>query len=239
MSLHRTIEIKPHNPGVARYALGPSRLYLDDIQLIHETLAKAANRRADSLGGEAAEVVITAGEAIADEPSDLRDANSEELARVRIALDSPLISINLKTRWADVSVQTSDSEGRDTAVGIRDYINKKRSIFVGLTNGNKMWDLSILIGSAVAASTLMTLKLSLWPIAVVGLVICSFATYGLNLLLSYFGGGAVRIYPYERAEVRRLSSETRKQLWIALAGAIIGALIVALAGLWAGVAVHH
>jgi hypothetical protein len=51
--------------------------------------------------------------------------------------------------------------------------------------------------------------------------------------------GSVRVIPYRENEARGLSSDTRKQLVIALIAAISGGIVVALAGLWAGLYVHH
>jgi hypothetical protein len=42
MALHRVIKISPESPGLVNYRLGPSKLYLDDIDLIYQELLKAA-----------------------------------------------------------------------------------------------------------------------------------------------------------------------------------------------------
>lgn len=50
---------------------------------------------------------------------------------------------------------------------------------------------------------------------------------------------APRDIPRRESESRGLSRETRKQIAVGLIGAIVGAVILAVAGLWAGLYVHH
>ncbi|MFJ4619787.1 hypothetical protein [Streptomyces sp. NPDC088812] len=236
MALHREIEISQQgDPGFVRYRLGPSRLYLNDVELIHTTLVKAAKERADSLDTEAAEVRITARDATADAPGDLRDATLSELQRVRISVEAPLISVDLWSENADVSAQASDAEGKAVAEGIKKFVDAKRSLRGGYQWLDGTHDVVLLIsGIALAASSFFVF--GDWRAALASFLGACFVTFGFNSTFAY-RTGTVRIVPRNESEVRKLSSETRKQLWIALAGAAAGALIVGTAGLWAGFAV--
>ena len=72
-----------------------------------------------------------------------------------------------------------------------------------------------------------------WLLGIAVFVVLTAVLIGFNLRTDY-RYGAVRIIPRKQNEARGLSSETRKQLLIALVSAIIGAVIIGLAGLWAG-----
>ncbi len=63
-------------------------------------------------------------------------------------------------------------------------------------------------------------------------------TLVVNCYFAY-KSGSIYIISRKENEVHGISSEMRRQLAIALAGAIICALIIGLAGLWAGLYVHH
>ena len=92
MALHREIKALSNEPGLITNRLGPAKLYLDDIQTIYDALNNAANEkparlwqewRRNSLsdGIETSPVVITAGEAIANEPDDLREQTLTSFAK--------------------------------------------------------------------------------------------------------------------------------------------------------------
>lgn len=182
--------------------------------------------------------MITAGDATADKPEDLRDATPEELRRVRLALDSPLISIDLWEYRADISAGASDTDGRALADGIRNFINDKRYLRGGYKLFDNLGDILAFLAASTLGIGILVAARSLWPLAVILLAAGSLSTIGLNALFAY-RTGTIRLISRKRAEVQGLSAETRKQLLIALVGAIVGALILGLAGLWAGIYVHH
>src|SRR5271170_222522 len=131
MAFTREIEMKNGDPGLIRYRLGPSKLYLDDIRLICNTLKIVSETRAEDSekkSGEAAPIKITAGKGTADYPEDLREAWPNELQTVKIALDRPVVSIELYRRSAVVTALSSDTEGKTVALSVRDYVNSKRSL---------------------------------------------------------------------------------------------------------------
>jgi hypothetical protein len=235
--LRREIKIQPDDdPGLVRHRLGPSKLYIDDIALICDTLREASESRAKATDTEAAPVVITAGEAMADSAEDLRDATPSELRSVRIALDRPLVSVDLWARSADVSAQSSDVDGKALALGIRDFVKSKRSwrginVFV---NGREVLPIAFL-----PIACLVYHVVGLGWVAAIAVTICLFLAGILVSVISIYRSGSTLIIPRKQSEVRGLSAENRRQLLIGLTGAIVGALIAGIAGLWAGGAIHH
>lgn len=242
MPLHREIEIADES-GLVQYRLGPSKLYIDDIRLIYSLLLENSKARTGESGEEAAPVVITAGKATADLPEDLSEARPEELQTVRVALDRPLVAVDLRRRGAVVTAQSSDPRATALARGIRDDVNSKRSM-VGIKVFKSPADgfLTVLI-VLICAAIISPLSYSMhaphvWLInsaSAAGLFICAILGRSFFLYLS----GTVKVVPKTQNEIRGLTSETRKQLFIALAGAIVGGLIVGVAGLWAGGAIHR
>jgi hypothetical protein len=154
MTLRRTINIGDKTAGLITFPRGPSKLYLDDIELIYQTLINAAEERGkNSESGQVAPVAIYAGEAVADSPEDLREARPEELKRVRIALNDPVVTVDLwRPSLADVSAVGSDSDGSALAVGIRDFVNQRRSLRHGFRWFTGRSDVDIFLGTLLLAS---------------------------------------------------------------------------------------
>jgi hypothetical protein len=239
MALRRVIKTQSQDSGFVRYTLGPAKAYLDDVQSIAEALLAAAQKRAkDSEANEPVQVLIAAGEAIADEPSDLRDARPEELQRARIAIKDPLISVDLWKRGASVSTVSSDVEGQELAVGIKEFVNRRRSPRAAIFLTGGVYSILTLVSGVAIAIGLLVQAHKLWPLSA-GLAIFAFGLiFGSNGFFAY-RYGSVHLIPRRESEMRGLSSEMRKQLIIALISAIVGGVIVGLASLWAGVYVHH
>ena len=127
MALRREIKLQTEDAGLTRYRLGPAKVYLDDLQLIYETLAEANEETDDSAEGKAAPVTITAGEASADLPEDLVDAKPEELQHVRLTIKNPAITVSLSRRYASIYVNSSNRGSVELANGIRNFINHRKS----------------------------------------------------------------------------------------------------------------
>jgi len=243
--LNRMIEIKNDDPGLIRHRLGPSKLYLDDVRLICNTLKIASEARARDDGefDKVAPVVITAGKATADSPEDLCDAWPKELQTVKIALGRPVVSVELYRRSAGVTAQSSDIEGKAVALSVRDYVNSKRSL-AGVKIFKSPGDAFLITLIAVACSAIIG-AISYFSNAsrpwliISGSAVGWFALASLIRSLFLYLTGTTKVVPRARNEIRRLTSETRKQLLVALAGAIVGALIAGIAGLWAGGAIIH
>lgn len=239
MTLRRVIKTQPQGSGLVSYKIGPSKLYLDDLQMIYDTLVVAAEQRiSDSKTGSAVSIEIKAGDASADEIIDLRDARAEEVKRVRISLRDPLVTVRLLRTYADVSGLTTDSSSLELAAGIRDHINSRRSRIVAATSYPLMY-LLFMIAAVGGDVTDIAENWTYHPTeAVVTAIGATFVFLALgavtSLGLAYRFGG-VRVICRKENEVRSLSADTRKQLIIA----VVGAVIIALAGFWAGNFVHH
>lgn len=234
------IEIEPEDPGLVRYRLGPSKLYLDDVNLIYETLVAASKERAGD-GNSPAPVVITAGEATADSPEDLRDATPKELRKVTIALDNPLLFVELWATYAGATAKSADREGKALAMGIRQHIKSRRTLSAIRPSGG-FWNLLIVAGCIilnlsvvidVANQAGIPFKQTALLATVLGLI------EGIVILLIrvtiIYRVGTARIIPRLQNEVRGLTSERRTQLAVGLATAVVTSVLLGLAGLWAGV----
>lgn len=225
---------------LVRHRLGPSRLYLDDVQLIYESLVRAACERVSNDEGiEAAPVVITAGDSVAESgPDDLRDATPRELQDVQLSLARPLVSITLSRQWAGATAQASDNEGMKVARGIQAYINKRKTragIKICKHAGDAFLMITVVAVCEAGVATLSYLKHTPYAGAV------SLGSAGLLSLLAILGrayflirSGTVNVIARRRRELRGLNSNMRQQLIIGLVCAVAGALIAGVAGLWAG-----
>jgi hypothetical protein len=258
----RVVEPPPKlekNEKIVEYNLGPSKLYLDDIRLIYQRLLDSAisERSADSGDGKADPPVgIFVSGAIADAPEDLRDATPKELRRVSIISTNLGIGVFLGSQYTSKIEVWSPSKGDRIASAIRDFVNGKRS-FRGAFDNRFIWlglasaQLILILNAPQGAKAPIHSNawhpffedcLTLEAITAGAIIAFGLLTYWCRLLPAHIRNilsSKVYVVPHMEAEVRGLSSETRKQLLIALAGAVLGGLIVGLATLWAGVAVHH
>ncbi|MFH0177222.1 hypothetical protein [Streptomyces cacaoi] len=237
MALYRRVKIPPSDAGLTRYRLGPSRLFLEDVQAIYDALCEAAKQRAEeSEDGEASSVTIVADETPADSPQDLLEATPEELRNLRMASKKPLVSVDLWSHYADVSAQSSDVEGEAVARGIRDYVNRRRHWRGGYRFFDNVMQLLLFLLGIVTAVAVVSVDVRQWPIALASFAICAAAAFA-NVMVAY-RTGTVRIVPQKRNEARWLSGQGRRDLFVSLTGAIVGAAILGIAGLWAGIRVH-
>jgi hypothetical protein len=246
VALRRVIHTPSQRPGLVIYRLGPAKLYLDDIDLIHQTLRRVGEERCKELPpGETlstAVVSITAGEATADVAEDLSEARPEELRKVRISLGLPLVVVQLGyPASASVSALASDADGLAAAQGIRDYVNSRSRWHSRLRPIRRPGDVLILIIALVISLLLrppnVGLQYRLQAVAVTLTAVLVTLT-GLNFFASY-RAGSVRVIARKQSESRGLSADTRKQLLIGLAGAIVGAAILGVLGFWAGLYSGH
>ncbi len=242
MALRREIEIKSQENGPVKYKLGPARLYLDDLQLIYDTLFSFARKRSgDSADTNSVHLEIKVGDAVADEIDDLRDARPAELRNVRISLRDPLVTVSLRRSYADLWAASTDIGSQELAAGIRDYVKGRRSLLSAMRSTSAMYVGSLFLYLVTVPNAFLENRTYIAEDIFAALIAFTvFLALAVGGTVAYgYKFGAVRIVPRKENEVRGIGSETRKQLLIALAGAIIGALIIAAAGLWAGVYVHH
>jgi hypothetical protein len=240
VALRRVIYAPDQRPGLVSYRLGPAKLYLDDIEAIYQLLLNTGQHgvaeldEATDLDKRSVEkqssVQITAGEAIADLPEDLRDAKPRELKRVSLALKSPAVVVELGYLIARVSALRSCAAGRAAAEGIRDYVNSRVRPYSGFWFVRGTHDVIMLTAAVLLAAGYIAAKGvrtgGQTAILVVGLLI-------IYLSFGFLGSrkfGSVRVIPRRESESRGLSSETRKQLIIAL----VSAVVLGVLGFWAG-----
>src|SRR5690348_3243605 len=201
MALRRDLPIEDE-PGLIRHRLGPSKLYLDDVERIYNHLVGASEKKAKESGEnkEAAQVKITAGKGtIADLPEDLCEANAEELLEVSVALDWPVVSVDLWRRGAGVTAQSSDPEARELARRIHEHIKSKRSwasvkIVKSPADGGLIALTVVACMAIIAPLTYFIHASHIWLInslSVVGLFICAVLVRAYFLFLS----GTVKVVP--------------------------------------------
>lgn len=238
-------EIKPQM-STHKTRLGPAKLCLDDVRdlldavkVFQEDSTKKekgapAVQAANEPSEESRPVTLLAGNAVAESVDDLKEATPEELGHISIVSREPRIEIDLWHAWAEVTVDTQDVTSRAFADSVAKYIKERR----------------------VNPLTL-ALRISDWLIApsflVLGVFLCFFypeRQTALSILGTLFLGGAfagpgfrvywvrklgsVKIDPVWRNEKRRLSSQARINIAIAIGAALLGAAITSVAGLWQG-----
>ena len=200
--------------------------------MIYDTLLAAAEKQAPD-SGASVNVEIKAGDALADEIDDLREARSGELRKIRISLGNPSVTVDL---WRGVSGTSMDPVSQELALGIRDHINARRSLFVGLSTLPSLYTLPLGLGlSSVPGIWASRAHLAeAVGVTLAAVVVTLILAAVVNVVLAY-RFGEVRVVPRKENEARGLGAETRKQLMIA----VVGAIIIGLAGFWAGAFVHH
>ena len=248
--LHRSVR----SHGLYRIPIGPAKLYLDDIQDIVsnlEVFALALQKEPDSQvitgvaeGASAPNldenlVRIVAGSASADVVEDLRDATNDELKRLTISLDSQRVSIDLWEIFADISISREDLQARALADDIAGFIRGKRPYRFYLPRKS-----TLLLTFPLYAMAILTISLAIYfdtikKNGLPGFIIGGFAFVAAVMFTAQafryaVSRGSIRIVPMRRNESRGLSSRARRDIGIAIVASVVGAAIIGLAGLWAG-----
>jgi hypothetical protein len=236
--LQRDLPVKDE-PGLIRHRLGPSKLYIDDVERIYNGLDKAAKARAGDT--TAACVVITAGKGTrADLPEALRGANAKELPKVSLAIDGPVVSVDLWRRGAGVTAQSSDPGGSKLADDIRDYVREERSwasikIFKSSSDGGLI---ALIVGACIAIIAPLSYFIhahNAWVIdsaSAVGLYICAILGRAYFLFLS----GTVKVIPRRRSEI---PSMMQRPLVVGVISAAAGAAATIFAEMISAVLTRH
>lgn len=236
--LHRQIR----SYGPYRINLGPSRLFLDDIQDIISAIESfAINKRkqetSDSEVTTKAEpsVLIVAGNATADSVDDLREATREELNHLSLALDSPEFRVDLWHIDADITTVRDDPDARALADDITAFIKRKRSHRPISWLQSALATYILIFAGGNLAGTIYSIIHHL-PFIPPLLYSIMWIASGMFFILRDTGKrGAIRVIAMKRNESRRLSSRARRDIVIAVIASAIGALVIAISGLWAGV----
>ncbi len=230
-----------------RVQLGPARLYLDEISDILQELTALHGRRVspdDRYPERHAPRIRLGGGASADMVDDLRDATSEELARLTISGGG--VNVDLWDIGADVSTDGDDRDADLTARGIAEFVASRKwrpALWHSLPKTVRLAVVTIIV-FGVGANTLVLaspLFLDDGPTVLddlkgFGGVVLIISTVTLAAVIRKLGSlGCVHVVPVRRTEATGLSRETKRGFAIAIPAALVGALITAVAGLWSGV----
>jgi hypothetical protein len=237
--------IQPAADAPFSIPLGPASFYLDDVKDIHDALIEFSARQASSAVADDGKppdsnvglVEIRALNATADEIKDLQDATRAELNHLSLILSSPKIRIDLWSRSAEVIAESDSPSVLSFAGGIASYVTTRKSwvavwkmLPVGLLLALPIVA-ALTVGRAVSKSSSLYFKLNQTN-AIAGLVYCAFVI--ANLVLYYRQRRhIVKVRPSWRNESRHLTGQMRRELIIAL----IGAVVLGLLGFWAGLLV--
>jgi hypothetical protein len=243
--LHRII--RQHGPH--RIPLGPAKLYLDDIQDIVsaiESFKVERNKKITADSPAAAEsndsesVAIIATDRIADTVEDLREASREELKHLSISLDSADLFIYLYHINSDISVPRDDTDTRALAEDLAHFIKKKRmrSGATWFLRGSMLW-LSIALVANISGCIYYIDHHKAYASSLIAAVFSFALLMSLTTFVAPSKLNEVRIIAIKRSEDRWFSRASRREILIAVVASIIGAIIIALSGLWAGFFVHH
>jgi len=199
--------------------LGVLRLFQNDL----DDLVRLLGERTGKVG-------IQAGDAVAAEPADLRDATSKELQAVQIVTSEPAIVIRLGSQATASTTDDSDS-ARATVDDIYLLLNARRSqgaFWVGLWREGRFFFLLVAVLESIGALLALVTR-DPTPLRV-------FALWALLLFLPIIFGpinfrstGYCVIVPRLRSEQRGLSRETARELVSGLIGALIGAAVAIIA----------
>jgi hypothetical protein len=245
VALKRSLNLSADSPFSVR--IGPARLYLDEVRDIRNALLEfgqklATNENNDS---EAAGPIVelSAATATADEIEDLKDATRKELNHITLALSAPRIRIDLWREYAEIIAESDTAEVRRFVEIIADFIARYRSwraflrpavgffafpailfaLYVALPDFPKSWDLYI---PTKGGGRVLTDVLGIMALV---------ATLGYAGIFTINRRATIYVVPDWHSESRGLSIRSRRDLAVALIAAVFSAVIIALAGLWAGV----
>jgi hypothetical protein len=227
-------------------SIGPARFYLDDVQDVYLALLEFSKVQREGAEGEpertkpkeeapeAGRVQIRALNASADEVADLTDATRSELNHLSLILSSPKIRIDLWSHEAEVIAESDTPNVRAFANSINDYAWTRRNRILPILRATRgvlfLWIVIIFgfIGMKLPKHSPLYLKPDSSNYAVIGVVA---AMSLIGIAVAYRARrDSIRVIPMWRSEGRRLSSQTSREIGIA----IIGAVILGLLGFWAG-----
>jgi hypothetical protein len=234
-AVHREIR----SAGQYRVTLGPSKLYLDDVQDILSTLKSYAaestkRRHRFALNKRTPNVIsLVAGDATVDSVEDLADVTREELNHVSIICGSPRITIDLWRHNAEVITDRGDDLTRALADDVASFVETKYSWLVALRMRlPQYWApafICVALGALLYAGPIDSLLIG------AGVFVIALAVAGVvRIEQRLHREGSVRIVPFKGGEERRTTTRARRDVLIAAMGAISGAIVAGLAGLWAG-----
>jgi hypothetical protein len=238
VALHRQIR----STGSYNVDLNSSKLYLDDVQDILsavEEFAKEYCQQSDERDKDW-EITLQAGKATADSVEDLREATREELARLSIHLTKPRVAIDLWRHVASITTDNHDLEARALADDITAFVHTKKSWTIGIERAFR-YPLLVWVVALVSLAYAATHSEHnhpdytdyYWSAGFLALGILAFV--GEITVRRMLGIDGVLIIASRRNEKQHISGRARRDIVIAIGTAVISAIIIGVAGLWAGV----
>lgn len=220
MALTRNPPVTRQPAFVLSEPLGFVTLYLDDLEILLSYL------RANS-----ADVILSAGSAIADEVDDLKSASSEELKRVAIRTVSPAMTVWLSSSNAEVLTTEQSDKAQKLTTGTAALLREHRG--GGLRSFGRSLITGGFVGLLLMAGAIVGMITSETS-SVIGLVFLGFGVsiaLGLATLLwiSTKKTGRGRIRLLRRSEARAAASTLRVQWAIAITAVLVGVLATLIA----------
>lgn len=214
------------DPRPAEYArsLGTLRLYLNDL----DDVARWLRPRTSAAS-------LWAGDAIADEPADLRDAAARELRAVRFVTSDPAVVVDLHRSRARASTTDSTDDARALVDDVYRLLRVRHQRRVGFIQAVRSNALGVFV-TAVALATLfgvLTLTGS-WASGVdvsqLGALLAVAAAFGFAfgtwlIFLRVQSGGCAMIIPETRSDQRGFTRQARHDWMLGGTTFVLGALL--------------
>jgi hypothetical protein len=246
------------NPLRYEERLGPSKLYLDDIEDLLSYLREAAEEtrieaierivedmrkdrpsaNIDDLKQEAGkmaeskfEVEFKAGEAVAEEAEDLRDSTPKELDDVSISCSHPAVAIVLSPGWARVlglAAASDDDRTRNVVKDVAQFLRARRTVYVG-GHRTRLAILTTFGLVPVALAFIYWRNRNDWnvasTIALTFVLVTGLIPIVADRWIMFRISGGVRIIPERRKDARLISSQTKRDILIAVLSAVVGSIL--------------
>lgn len=209
-------------PGEYSRRLGLLRLHLNDLDDLMRLLK-----------GRTGEVSLKAGDAIADEPADLRDADARELRAVSLITNSPAVVVNLQQ--SDASARTTDSadDAKLLVDDVYGLLRVRHSPLVGFSQALRLTAVGVAVVAAglgffvVFAAVRNRPDVSASDTAVGASMILT-ATWVFLVVWAAIGlrsSGSAVIVPERRSDQRGLTRQARREWTLGIATFALGAVV--------------
>ena len=237
--------------------LGPSKIYLDDLDALLDYLCDVADRKrtsdleaimgmvtersedraekevvagtANEMVGRKYQVELSAGDAVAEEVEDLRSSTPKELRRISIKCSRPLVLIHLGPNHARVIgiASSEDAETRQVVGDVARFLRARRALFIW---NRALTLVAMIVGVAVLPSFAIIYAIfSPWRLSdTIGTALSVLLCLGViaaDQVWFIRRTGGVTTTPEHRKDARLLSRQTKRDIAVALLGALAGGVL--------------
>jgi hypothetical protein len=183
------------------------------------------------------EVELTAGEAVAEEAEDLRDATPRELNDLSIVCTHPKIAIQFGPQWARVRgfVEGEDNGTRNVVDDVARFFRARRTIYVGkrlltrLGMLNTVVLVPLLLGTYwfLSGTDITTGSRRLALKIYTGFALVAWVVFPLafDQLIRVRQTGGVIVIPQRRKDAHVISSQTKRNIAIGVLSAVVGTIL--------------